>query len=91
MKDVAKFQQELEKKQNVGEELRRQAAESQRIPTTTVIPEGEAAMELDRWRKKSVKQEVDLVRSVFIIIMGALEVVGRLLRIRGYPSLIRTL
>lgn len=60
MKDVAMFQQELEKKKNLEEELRRQAASQ---PKTVTIPDGELANELEMWKRKSLKQETQITRS----------------------------
>ena len=60
MKDVAKFQQELEKKKSLEEQLRRQAAEAK--VATTVMPDSEMAADLDLYRKKSLKLEGELTR-----------------------------
>ena len=58
MKDVAHFQQEIEKRKSLEDELRAKASEV--VPS--VVPDSELSKELESLRRLSTKQSQEVVR-----------------------------
>ena len=59
MKDLSRFQQQMEERKNREDELRRQAS---RQRPAAPPPETELSKVVDKLRKKSEKQEQEIVR-----------------------------